>query len=834
MPWVIITMNRHLYAKKIGYKAIIATDSNINYADSRSTAKHKLDEMLTNNGATQLINTVTRPASKTILDHIFITGNISRYTASTVASSVSDHMALTLMENKPQKCDMEEGIRVKYILSKENLMESQRILNETDWYRLNRESPKVNSFAECVSSKFFEAMEKCKTVTSHTSKKAPAFWFDKDLQIMKRKCQKAMIRLRNKQGLKHEKEYSKLHKEYKQMIATKKREYYSNRFLSSDNDPKKIWNTIKEVTGQNRQKNKLTSVVENEQTVTGKDMAEAFNSFYISVPKKLENRLNQSSNHFTHYLMNARKAETKLDLEQIDREEILKALKQIKPKYSKGHDGITSAFLKKVMLNAIDPLYILYNRCIAEGEWPACFKVARVIPIYKGKGRTDKIENYRPISLLHSVSKVLERILHGRIYSHVESLQLLNNNQYGFRKGHCTQNAIQSLTNKAQSAMAQKHKVSICFLDISKAFDCINHDILLSKLQFYGLTNEMTNLLKSYLTKRQQYTDIDGTISEVKAQNNIGVPQGSILGPLLFILYVNDLAFMKNHYPNFYLTLFADDTAALQISQNTNSLNHEMSTNLEEVSDWFASNKLTLNVKKTELLAPGQAPEQTNILLQGTKLNPVEHAKYLGVQLDNRLNFNIHVIQLAKKMKKINYMLDSTKSYLNKQARIHLFNALVKSNVEYCSLVWGNLASKYSLNQLNAQYKHAIRTTALASYREHTSKLCKQMGILKLQDHLELRTYKHHEQVLQNNAPKQIQSLYTVRRLIALRNNVTLKPNGQDKLSSVITQLFNKLPNKTRQKSLSKEGMTTDIVQLKLDDYADTCEIRDCYACKRQ
>jgi len=789
--------------------------------------------MLTNYNAKQLVSAITRGASGTTIDHLILTGNTSRFYAKTVASCVSDHNALALFEEKPCQSSTKEANFKKYILSKENVKLSRKMLDEINWYKESRESPDAEGLAEKVSKKLLEAMDYCQ-VECRPKGKHSSPWFDRELMALKRKCQKAMNRPRNDHESINNQEYSKLHKEYKQLIRKKKEEYYSNKFLKCSNDPKKIWNVINEVTGRKNSRTKLLSIQNEQKTLVGEDMANAFNHFYINIPKHLEKELKESTHPYSHYLKEARQTEEVLELEPITREEIFAALQQIKPKHSRGKDGLSSAFLKQVKLEIIDPLYLLFNKCIMENKWPDEFKLARVIPIYKNKGKTDQIENYRPISLLHSVSKVFERILHTRIYTHLESCLLLNENQFGFRKARSTTNAIQSITSKAQHSLAQKMKVGVCLLDISKAFDCINHDILLKKLHYYGLSKPMINLIKSYLTDRKQYMDIEGTKSPILPQCNIGVPQGSILGPLLFIIYINDVAFTGKNSTNFHITLFADDTGTLQASETMTKLSKDLSEHLEKLNDWFRSNKLTLNAKKTELIVLGAPSEQSNIILQETRLNPVESAKYLGVQVDNRLTYNAHAMQLTRKLKKINFMFHCTKTFLNQRARLNLFNALIKSNVEYCSTIWGNLISKNSMKQIEIQYKQAIRSTALARYLQHTSNICKKLNIVKLHDLIDIKTYQLHEQIVQGTLPKEIALLFKTRRQLKLRNNITIQPSGRDKLSSEICKLFNQLPNKTRQSANSKGGMSAGIQQSKIDGYKNTCGLRDCYSCDQR
>ena len=286
--------------------------------------------------------------------------------------------------------------------------------------------------------------------------------------------------------------------------------------------------------------NKTTDKTSNIHTIKHKDtswdtetgIAKAFCDYFTNVGPSYAENIPNPKKHYTQYMGNTNP--NSLFMNPTDTQEILNIIKNMKPKTSSGHDNINAKMLKEVQNEIKEPLCVLMNKSLLNGIFPNIFKMAEVIPIHKNKSK-DKIENYIPISLLPTVSKILEKLIHKRIYNFLQKHKLLYNSQYGFRPEHSTINAITEYTIKlTENLESKKHSLST-YLDLSKAFDTINHSVLLNKLNHYGIRGNCLNWLNSYLSNRTQYVKINKTKSAI--QNVIcGVPQGSVLGPLLFII----------------------------------------------------------------------------------------------------------------------------------------------------------------------------------------------------------------------------------------------------------------------------------------------------------
>ena len=281
------------------------------------------------------------------------------------------------------------------------------------------------------------------------------------------------------------------------------------------------------------------------------------------------------------------------------------------------------------------PLANLINECFSVGHFPKCLKVAKVIPIFK-EGDAEDFGNWRPISITPCISKLIEKIVKKRLVSYISKNNILYNKQFGYRSNHSTAHAILNISDHILNNFdKKKHTVSI-FLDLSKGFDCVNHEILLKKLQYYGIRGPAFSFFRSYLSNRKQYSYVNGISSE-QLTVLCGVPQGSVLGPLLFLLYTNDLATSTN----FLVNLFADDTCLSLSCENLLELNAQCNIEAASVNDWFCANRLTTNSKKASKFLLSQYTYGNNyssiqnfrIVMGNVELEKVTSVKYLGVML---------------------------------------------------------------------------------------------------------------------------------------------------------------------------------------------------------
>ena len=278
------------------------------------------------------------------------------------------------------------------------------------------------------------------------------------------------------------------------------------------------------------------------------------NSYFCNVGEKIHDRIPNVSGHFTNYLKN-RINET-FFLAPVTEREVDRELSKLNENKSSGPDELKPKLLKLCKNQFVKPLTILYNKSIEAGEYPSEFKLAKVVSLYKKKSRYLP-SNYRPISLLNSFNKIFERLVYNQMIKFIDKHKILYINQYGFRKDHSTTLALIDVVDTIKNALNRNEYAIGIFLDLEKAFDTINHKILLTKLEHYGFRGHVNSFLKSYLTERRQYTRVNGANSSPQ-DIRYGVPQGSILGPLFFILFINDISAAMTNCAG---KLFADDTA---------------------------------------------------------------------------------------------------------------------------------------------------------------------------------------------------------------------------------------------------------------------------------
>ena len=342
----------------------------------------------------------------------------------------------------------------------------------------------------------------------------------------------------------------------KTSIRAAKQTYFELCFKRFKNDIKNTWKTINDILSKTKiQKKSPTVIVENGVTHTDKqNIANKFNQFFTNIAQTLARDIKYDGTKNYKYYLN-KHINTVFNFQTIDEETVRKTIQNLPSKNSCGLDGISSKLIKIIEPAIIKPLTLLINQVLNTGIFPDELKIAKVIPLLK-KDDPKLLKNYRPISLLPTISKVVEKITFTQLSTYFNENKLIFDNQYGFRPKHSTEYAALELVDRIITQMHKKEVPINIFLDLSKSFDTIDHTVLLAKLRYYGIHDTALLLLKSYLNNRKQYVEFEDTKSEI-LPITIGVPQGSILGPLLFIIYINDFSQASNI---FKFIMYADDT----------------------------------------------------------------------------------------------------------------------------------------------------------------------------------------------------------------------------------------------------------------------------------
>ena len=518
-----------------------------------------------------------------------------------------------------------------------------------------------------------------------------------------------------------------------------------------------MWDLINSCTARNCTKPSIPNSFIDEHGNTLHDkhhIADLFNKHFISIGEKLKNEIPNIS---IDPLENITSNGTCPRYEPTDSTElhtIIGAMKNV----GGGIDSINSKIFKNTYSSIINELVHLVNICLSSGTFPEILKIAIVKPVFKS-GDKNIFNNYRPISILPYISKVLEKIIHKRIMDYLTENDILCKNQFGFQKSLSTYMPILLLQERVTKAMENGKLAVAIYIDLQKAFDTVNHNILIGKCEKYGISGSALNLLKSYLTNRKQcveYQEVRSALEDV----TLGVPQGSILGPLLFLLYINDL---PNACANSECLLYADDTAIIFESKNIVELQQTINDELRTLNKWLQSNQLSLNTKKTVYQLYSQTRSQISLDLKvnNDTIQLVEKVKYLGVMIDPCLNWKYHIDGITAIISRNIGVINRAKFYLDKHCLTLLYNSLVLPYINYCCLIWGFTFPSYLL-KIELLQKRAIRILDNQHRIAHTAPIFRELKILKVGEIAKQQLLVLMHRKLTSSTPILLEPLFTV------------------------------------------------------------------------
>ena len=496
--------------------------------------------------------------------------------------------------------------------------------------------------------------------------------------------------------------YQKLKKFTALHIKKAKNKYYTDYFERYSNDGRKQWSMINSLLHRRKTKQKIHKLTLNENThlTTGKDIAEAFNNYFCNIATKLKAEsprpmLSQITNCPLSRIIPTMKTTICRSTE------ILQIIKSFKNKATSD----TSIQVLKSVGNEIAPILSnIISASIEQGSFPSDLKTAKVIPLYKSGSKSD-LANYRPISLLPTFSKNFERSMHNRLHQHFHKNNIIYSAQFGFRAGHSCEHALITAKNEIFSALDKKEVAVLLLIDFSKAFDMVDHKILLDKLEHYGVRFNHLEWFKSYLRNRKQYVSVNNTNSTTSHLLH-GVPQGSILGPLLFIIYINDLPNI-NKLAKFIL--YADDANIIFRGKTLDEVGNKINEFIPLLLDWIGDNGLKLNVKKTKyLIFSNHTKYNLKININNTPIERNCSERFLGIILDENLNFNEHRSALSSRISRNSSIIQKLKGIVPTTVLKTLFHSFVQSHICYCPSIWG-LGPKYTLNKIFSAQKKGIR-----------------------------------------------------------------------------------------------------------------------------
>ena len=535
-------------------------------------------------------------------------------------------------------------------------------------------------------------------------------------------------------------------------------------FSKFKNDTRKIWNAINKLRNNYKMTDLNAIYYKNEILSEPHDIAAAFNEYFTDIASKLDdnlppseiNPLNFLRGDFPHSMM---------VLPICPRDASL-VISKLKDKKASPREIPTSLIKSNKDLLAV-PLSMLFNESIATGKFPQRLKHAIVTPIYK-KGTKDDVGNYRPISMLSTTSKIFESLMKNSLVYYLESKSILSPEQFGFRQGLSTFDALNSFMQDVYNNLDKQNSLLSIYVDFTKAFDTVKHDILLLKLRHYGIRGTINDWFKDYLSNRFQSTKIHDHISDPR-HVKYGVPQGSVLGPILFLIYINDLPLIFNE---FQTKLFADDSTLYLTGADPSSIINEANNDLHIFYNWCLTNRLTVNLNKTFYMlftnkAIGSLPP---LLLNENLIKRVSHHKLLGVTIDDALTFKPHISDLSLKLSRNICLLHQVRDFMPNQIFKILYHAHILPHLQYCMPIWCNTYPTHLIPLLRLQ-KKIIRIITNSNFFDHTQPLFKNTYILKLFDLNKLQLAIHMYKIIHthNNIPNQVPHNYPTRTRELLR-----------------------------------------------------------------
>ena len=483
--------------------------------------------------------------------------------------------------------------------------------------------------------------------------------------------------------------------------------YYKDKFDNRSMTIKKVWQQINAICSYKKSKTKIDIpklIVDKKEITDPQDICNKMNDYFSNIGVNLSKELPQSTHCFTHYMpapmLNS------MFCSSITYNDIVCEILKLNVTKSAGNDGIGPMIVRENSLSFAAPLLHIYNMSLSMGIVPAKLKLAKIIPVYKKGALTDAC-NYRPISLLSIFDKIFEKLVCVKLMNYLTKYNIFYEYQFGFRQSHST---ILALIDEIYKSLDDGNFVISMYFDLQKAFDTVDHDILLAKLNIYGIRGNMYNWFKNYLSDRLQFTSIGPHCSNITSIK-CGVPQGSVLGPILFLIYMNDITFAATSTK---IKLFADDTNMFVGNKSITELNKQCNTHLKNLNEWFLANKLSLNVSKTcfTLFKPHIQNDllcNMNLAINNIKIEPIACCKYLGLLIDEKMKWKDHIKFVEKKILKFVSIFYKIRDKLPKKCLKSLYFALVYPHILYGIELYANTNKSY-LNKLHVLNNKILRT----------------------------------------------------------------------------------------------------------------------------
>ena len=793
--------------KEIKHKDfILMGDFNIdllNYSFDNKVAEF-LDKMY----SSSLLPLITHPTrisktSQTLIDNIFSTIISDESKTGNITTVISDHFCQFVSLPISEKTDNDKE---QYGRNFRNLNKGQasQDINNINWayfLELGKRSPNLS--LEKYLTQMNSIIDKhlpLKKLSKQDILQREKPWMTKGL-IKSIKVKNVIHgKMRRAKDLNRKEDLFNKYKTYKNKITKltrlSKANHFNQFFIDNKANLLKVWQGVKSIINTKPSKNKqnITTLKINDKIISDKkNIAETMNKFFTDIPKKIESKIKQSKKDFRQYLGNP--SPDIFILNQTNPKEVELKIGSLKNNKTNGPNSLPTKFMKEFKKEISIPLSLIINLSFSTGIFPNRLKLANIFPIHKS-GDKDNCNNYRPIALLSNISKIIEKLVHTRLYFYLEKNSILYKHQYGFRLNHSTTHALIATTEEIRNACDNGKYACIAYLDLKKAFDTVNHNVLLEKMSHYGIKGITSNWFRSYLVERNQYTtigDYHSTLQEIY----YGVPQGSVLGPLLFILYINDLHQVIQHCSVFH---YADDTNLLLINKSLKTIVSYVNHDLALITDWLRANKISLNTSKTKVLIykpkTVRINKKLNFRISGQKVEISDSIKYLGLHLKDTLEWDNHLKVIIKKLQRAIGILSKIRHYVPKWLLRTIYFSLFNSHLIYGCEIWGQRETGLFRNIQDLQDK-AIRIINFKLDDHDVNSLYHENKILKITDFIALKNTLFVKDSLEGNTPTSLQNIFKLAREMHNHGTRNARNNLID-IPQVRTQTYGHFSIKSR------------------------------------
>lgn len=740
--------------------------------------------------------------TQTTLDHICTNLINNKFHLAVVDSAMSDHKHLYL---EMQKYKVENIKKLKY-----EAIDYEKFIKTLDLDI----TPSCDRMYEELEIRLITALKNSKKTKRKIQNPPRSDWINKDIldainrrnQLWHMSTKKTETCNTEEEQKLVEKKLLKARKEVKEKIKEAKKSYYYKIFDSCKKKPHKMWQFINSLSFNKTKTQDTPLKLETQSGSYTKvsDICDCFNEFFANIGSILASQIPESFHDIQSYdnLYTKHTDPAKLlNFTPATLDEVSKIIDNLNPNTSTGLDGISCKALKSVKNLILDKLTTSINKCLERGYFPESLKIAKVSPIFKS-GKKDDPGNYRPISVLPIMSKIFEKIIYNRLDQHLTSSNFLYKKQYGFRSHSNTLSACIDLVTTVKTKIDKKQIALGIFIDLKKAFDTISHKLLIHKLHAIGFRGTALKMLQSYLSNRYQVVKLADVTSKPKLIT-CGVPQGSILGPLLFLIYINNISELNLIGD---ITLYADDTCLFYFGDDIQAVTKQAQTDLNTLNTWFLHNLLTINVSKTNyMIFKAKNKIITNLTplyINNEPIHKVDSEKYLGLTLDSNLTWKPHINKIRSKLSSLLGVLRNNIHCYPKSIRYLIYNSFIKSHLIYLIEVWGS-AAKTNLLKLQRTQNKLVKLLFHLNYLTPTTTVYNKTKLMTLTQMYNYNTCILVRKILKKDIHTSI--TFTIKSQIRTRssrfsNNIYLpnvprtKNYGLKNFKYEGAQIYNRLP----------------------------------------